>query len=358
MENAAESADRSRQMSGKSALSDLFFRVPVALYRTDEKGDLLTANQALANLLGYANLDELEAARGSVSSFYVDPAGRDKWLSEINEKGLVFDFDVELRRADGSTIWVEDTARAIRDDQGKLLYYEGALIDVTEKVQATRARDEFLATVSHELRNPIAVVVGLSHELADRYESFEDEERREMSDMIARQADDASWLIEDLLVAYRDDVTQVAVSSEKFDIVSDLKTILNVAQREIPLEMSVSAARVIADPRRTRQIMRNLVNNAVNHGGDEIRARVVVGEDLVEVRVCDNGSPISDSEVREIFQAFKRGSQATHPTSVGLGLPVARELARLMGGDVTYAHRDGYSTFTLSLPRPPDEASD
>lgn len=350
MEQASKSSDRRVGMSGASEPGDLFSRVPVALYRTDEDGNLLTANRALANLLGYDDVEQLRSALQSVGAVYVDPSVRDAWIEEINQRGLVFDFDVEFRRADGSTIWVQDTARAIRDDEGELLYYEGALIDVTEKVAATKAREEFLARVSHELRNPIAVVVGLSHELADRYDTFEDSERREMSRMIALQADDASWLIEDLLVAYRDDVSQIAMSPEAFDIVSDIENILEVAERDIALETRAVESKVRADPRRTRQIVRNLVNNAINHGGEEIAVRVEQRGGEVHVRVCDNGDPISETDALEIFQAYKRGSRAIHPTSVGLGLPVARDLARLMGGDVTYSHEDGYSIFTLSLP--------
>ena len=338
-------------MSGLAEPTDLFRRVPVALYRTDEQGNLLVANDALVRLLGYESLGDLVSAMSLVSSVYVDPSQRLLWIEEINEKGLVFDFDVELRRGDGSTIWVQDTARAIRDDQGELLYYEGALIDVTDKIEATKARKEFLATISHELRNPIAVVVGLSHELADRYDAFDDKERHDMSEMIARQADDAAWLIEDLLVAYRDDVSKVSIACEEFDVVEAISTIISVAPDKVDLLIEGNETRVYADPRRTRQIARNLVSTAFNHGGDEVTVRVDSIGELVQVRVCDSGEPIPSSELNDIFSPFKKGSRTNHPSSVGLGLPVARELARLMGGDIGYSHEAGFSIFTLSLPR-------
>lgn len=338
-------------MSDVTEPADLFRRVPVALYRTDQEGNLLVANEALVRLLGYESMGELLSAMNLVSSVYVDPSQRKRWIEEINEKDLVFDFDVELRRGDGSTIWVQDTARAIRDDRGELLYYEGALIDVTDKIEATKARKEFLATISHELRNPIAVVVGLSHELADRYDTFDDKERHDMSEMIARQADDAAWLIEDLLVAYRDDLSKVSIASEQFDVVEAISTIITVAPDKVDLIIEGNETTVFADPRRTRQIARNLVNNAFNHGGDEVTVRVDAVDRSVRVRVCDSGEPIPDSELEDIFSAFKKGSRTNHPSSVGLGLPVARELARLMGGDIEYSHEAGSSIFTLSLPK-------
>ncbi len=350
MENATVSADNPLDMSAAAELGDFFSRVPVALYRSDKAGNLLIANQALANLLGYRDLDHLESSLKSVASVYVDPADRDRWVNQMESEGLVFDFDVEFKRADGATIWVQDTARAIYDEDGELMYYEGVLIDVSDKVEATKARDQFLATVSHELRNPIAAVLGLSRELTDRYMDFDEKERKEMSGMIARQAEDASWLIEDLLVAYRGDVSEVSVSSETFDIVQTAKEILEVTPVDVDLEISGEHARVRADSRRCRQIIRNLVSNAINHGGEQILVRVEPGGETVKVRVCDSGKPISKNDTDEIFEAFKTGSRSSHPSSVGLGLPVARQLARLMGGDVTYRHEGGYSVFTLRLP--------
>lgn len=350
MERTTLSADNRSDMSANSELGDLFSRVPVALYRTDQAGNLLIANEALVSLLGYEDLEHLRSSLTWVSSVYVDPSDRERWVREMEDKGLVFDFDVEFKKADGNTIWVQDTARAIEDENGDLMYYEGALIDVSAKVEATKARDQFLATVSHELRNPITAVLGLSRELADRYQAFDEAERRELSEMIARQAEDASWLIEDLLVAYRDDVAAISVSPEAFDIVETTAQILEVAAVEVHLETVAETSMVRADPRRTRQIIRNLVNNAINHGGDEIAVHIEHDEGAVNVNVCDNGEPISEEDVKQIFQAFKRGSKSNHPSSVGLGLPVARQLARLMGGDVTYRHQEGNSVFSLRLP--------
>lgn len=351
MEGSAGVADRETTMAkGASEISDLFSRIPVALYRTDLEGNLLTANSALAALLGYESFEEAADAIDSVYAVYVDPSDRDRWLEEMARKGLVFDFDVELKKSDGSTIWVQDTARAIEDELGEIIYYEGALIDVTEKVEVKKARDAFLAMVSHELRHPIAAVLGLGQELASSYETFADEDRREMVEMIARQAEDASWLIEDLLVAYRDEVGDVSITSQEFDLVEDLQRVFEVVDHDIDLKVSDQVSGAVGDPRRTRQIVRNLLNNALYHGGDEILVRVSRAGDLVEICVCDDGDEIDQEEVEQIFQAFKRGIRSNHPSSVGLGLPVARKLARLMGGELTYRHEGGYSCFALSLP--------
>ena len=331
-------------------LGDFFLRIPVALYRTTPDGKLVSGNAALAQLLGYEGLSQLHEGLARADTIYVDPQMRDQWVEMISNFGVVHEFDVELKRPDGTTFWVQDTARAVRDSRGRITHYDGALIDVTAKVQARKAKDEFLATVSHELRNPIAVVVGLGEELASNYDTFTDEDRRDIAQMIARQAEDASWLIEDLLVAYRDDVSRVTVTPQVFDIVKEAERVLEVVDYPVTVEVRGEEARVYADPRRTRQILRNLVSNALRYGGDKVAIKVELIGDRLEVRVCDSGPPIASEDVENIFRPFERGSGPEHPKSVGLGLSVARRLARLMNGDLTYRRSDEMTCFVLSLP--------
>ena len=101
-------------------LGALFDRMPVALYRSAPNGRLLAANTALATLLGYESADEILAAVSNVREIYASPELRLKWIEEIEHDGIVYDFDVELRRADGSTVWVEDTARVVKGDDGSI----------------------------------------------------------------------------------------------------------------------------------------------------------------------------------------------------------------------------------------------
>ena len=311
---------------------------------------ILAANPALASLLGYESVKAMNQHLTNVEMIYADPSQRARWIEEIGRVGVITDFDIELRRPDGSTIWVQESARAVRGSQGKVLFYEGSLVDVTDKVRAQKARDEFIAIISHELRNPIAVLVGLGEELANKYESFSDMERRDIAQLIARQADDANWLIEDLLVVYRDDVGQVTVTPQTFDVIKEIERVVEVVDYPIEAQVYEGSTRINADPRRTRQILRNLVSNAIRYGGDKVRIRLTKVGDRIEIWVSDSGDPIHDADVERIFRPFERGSGTRHPKSVGLGLSVARRLARLMDGDLVYRHQGGWSNFVLSLP--------
>lgn len=354
MEKMAGNADNNEVTILIGGIEELFRRLPVALYRSAPDGALLAANPALADLLGYESVAELSADIASVESFYVDRATRRVWLEQISEWGEVLDFEIELRRRDGTTVWVQDNARAVYDDDGHVAHCEGALVDMTEKVRAKKARDEFVATVSHELRNPMSVLLGLAQELANDYEGFSEEERREIAEVMARQADDASWIIEDLLVAYREDMSRVSVGSEPVDVAHEIRRALEGIDAPISFEPGDEAARVLGDPRRTRQILRNLITNAVKYGGDEVR--VVTrrrDETRVDILVCDTGSPLDPDEAERIFESYERGSGLHDARSVGLGLSVARKLARLMNGSLVYEHDGMYSSFIVTLPAAP-----
>lgn len=351
MENEAGFADNDNVTTLVGGIEELLERLPVAIYRSAPDGTLLAANTALADLFGYSSVGELLRDTTSVEDYYVDPPDRELWLNQISEAGEVLDFDIELRRPDGSTIWVQDTARAVFDEDGNIAFCEGALIDMTEKVKAKKARDEFVATISHELRNPMSVLLGLAQELASDYESFSDEGRREVAEMMAHQADDASWIIEDLLVAYREDMSQVTVLSEDFDVAEEVQRVLESFDAPIAFEPDEAASLVRADPRRTRQILRNLVSNAVRYGGDEIKVVTRRGASgTVDIVVCDNGAPMDPQEAERIFEPYERGSGLINPDSVGLGLSVGRKLARLMDGRLSYEHDGDYSAFIVTLP--------
>lgn len=337
-------------MSGIDELKAFFRRMPVAFYRTSTTGQLIAANPALAAILGFDSVEEMMAELKTVETIYMEPAQRADWLRRMATEGVILDFDVQLSRPDGTTIWVRDSARAVRDENGDIEYYEGSLIDVTDKFEAERTKDEFIATVSHELRNPLAAMLGLGQELADNYDTFTDEERRDMAQMIARQADDASWLIEDLLVVYRDNLSQVSVSLREFDVTKEIERVLEVVDYPIDIRVPEGSPLIMADPRRTRQILRNLISNAMRYGGEDIQVTVDKAADRIEVKVQDSGEPIPDADVERIFRAYERGKGPSHAASVGLGLNVSRRLARLMDGDLTYRHEGGWSEFVLSLP--------
>lgn len=245
-------------------------------------------------------------------------------------------------------------------EEGRVVGVIGVSHDITEQARASdhlrqlvRAKDEFVATVSHELRTPLTAVVGFSHELRDRLDRLEADEVRTFIDLIGDQATEVADLVEDLLVASRLDLNEVAVTRDAIHLWDQVDAVL-VARRlgkEVTAVRHEAEAKVFADPVRVRQIFRNLVANADRYGGPHITVRVDRFGDHFALSVIDDGPGIAEAERERIFDPYRRAHKEVGRTeSVGLGLTVSRQLARLMNGDLSYDYRSGHSIFTVTLP--------
>ena len=214
------------------------------------------------------------------------------------------------------------------------------------------SKDQLVASVSHELRTPMTSVVGLARELDERYEDFAEEEIRELISLIVHESTDVANILEDLLVAARADVGGLALVHEPIDLYSEISAALVTASSAtINRHHRTEPLLAWADPGRVRQILRNLVVNATRYGGPDVRVVVNLVGSEVAISVCDDGDPIPMDQRKRIFMPYVGvAGSASVPGSVGLGLTVSRQLARLMGGDLVYDHTGDESKFTLSLP--------
>lgn len=217
------------------------------------------------------------------------------------------------------------------------------------------AKDRFLASVSHELRTPLTGVVGFAELLWDEGETLSEEEKRGIIRNIAWEAGDLAAIIEDLLVAARSEldlvtVTRVPIESRAL-IVKMLETSHESQDGIRVAEGSADDWRVLGDPARLRQILRNLVSNARHYGGSQIELRSASETDQVHIQVADDGDGLPPEEWEKIFEPYYRFHHVeSQPAALGIGLSISRHLARLMGGDLTYRHEEGWSIFELSLP--------
>ncbi len=135
---------------------DLFDRVPVGLYRTQPDGTVLDANPALAHMLGYSEVGEL--MRVNAMLVHASPDQREQEHALLAQTGTARDVELQLRRADGDLIWAQDTVRAVRGDDGNVLYYEGSLINITERKQAEEERERLI----NDLQKALSEVKTLS----------------------------------------------------------------------------------------------------------------------------------------------------------------------------------------------------
>ena len=210
-------------------------------------------------------------------------------------------------------------------------------------------KDRFLASVSHELRTPLTVVSGLAYELHDQPENFTAEERDGLMDMLVEQTDELTGIVEDLLVAARSDIRRVAVHCQEVDLLCMVEQVME--STGVAASTRGDPGHALADPQRVRQILRNLLTNAKRYGGSQVRIDFAEGAGWTEVSVADNGDGIPLEQRQSVFEPYESAhSPTTDVQSVGLGLYIARNLARAMGGDLEYAYDGAWSHFRLRLP--------
>jgi len=228
--------------------------------------------------------------------------------------------------------------------------------DDAEALRASNeSKDKLLASVSHEIRTPLTAIVGLSEEIVANRSSMTAEELDELNGIIAVQSRELAELVEDLLVASRADLGNLSIRPEPTDLGEQVERVIDGLRESNPtnkmLEFTGGTGTALADPLRVRQIIRNLVTNAIKYGGDHIEVTVREREDIATIVVADDGAGVAEREANLIFERYYRSAQSpTQPGSVGIGLAVSRQLAEMMGGSLTYVSDGSHHQFELALP--------
>lgn len=217
-----------------------------------------------------------------------------------------------------------------------------------------RSKDEFLASVSHELRTPLTAVVGFAEVLQNAGNTLSEEKQVRYLQTMVRQGKDLANIVDDLLVAAKAGVGNLHVTLIPTNLRAQAAQVLEAFEQDqvAHIELLGDPVTAVGDPDRVRQILRNFISNALRYGGNTVQVRVLSDDSSSKVLVCDNGIAIPEAEREVIFRPYQRAHNAPGLVgSVGLGLAISRQLARLMGGDVTYRHENGESIFELALPR-------
>lgn len=341
----------------------LFDTAADAFIGMDQEHRIALFNEEAVSLFGY-QVDEIigqplvtllparfrQRHPSHVESFAQDPTVRRRMM---NARGPMWGL-----RKNGQEFPVEVTI-AKRPVDGHF-EFTAVVRDTTEREQAQqaieaslRSKDELIASISHELRTPLAAVVGFAQILQHEESGLSAEERAEVIGLIADEGLDLAGIVDDLLVAAKVKSGTLNAVRVPVDLWAQAAQVLeNRSQQESEhIELIKSSVRAMADPARVRQILRNLISNALKYGGDRIRIKMSSDDTTVRLRVCDNGPGIPEDERQHIFEPYRRADQDPGLTlSLGLGLTISRQLAQLMDGDLTYRHDETESIFELSLP--------
>ena len=259
----------------------------------------------------------------------------------------------------GVDLWLSFVA--VRSPEGVVYAFR----DQTTERRLEDEKTDFIATISHELRTPMAAVYGAAETLLRRGIDASSEEGRQLLEMIAQQATRLRQVTEEVLLTSSLDRGEVRIERRPVDVGELVQSTVNAMQAELePVHIEVDApagAVAAGDPDRIQQVLVNLLENAVKYGGSsDVKVRVEATNGAVRVLVADSGPGILPAERERIFEKFFRGGAPLTRSSggAGLGLYISRELARRMGGRLHVTSRPGAgATFVLELPRSGSQSS-
>lgn len=355
-----------------------------AIFMLDPTGHVISWNVGAERIHGY---QEHEIIGQHFSRFYLPAEQHGNKPAQELEYALVNGQHAEegLRvRKDGTTFWAHVVMTPVYDVAGNLRGFAKVTRDITERKQAedernrlyeaeqqartsaqeaVRVRDAFLSVASHELKNPLTVVLGQAHLLQRRATQegrFSERDLRALT-MISDQAQRLNALITALLDISRIESGQLTIEREPLDLCAVTRRVVAAVQPSLTQHTLVciipdTPLMVEGDTLRLEQVFTNLVGNAIKYSpyGGEITVQVTQQENCIAVAIRDQGIGIPQEALPHLFQRFYRAPNAVghRVTGTGIGLYVVKELVTLHGGTITVASSEGEgSTFTIHLPR-------
>jgi PAS domain S-box-containing protein len=290
-----------------------------------------------------------------------------QWQHSL-ETGETYEIQYRLRHRSGEYRWTLGRALPVRDTSGRITRWMGTCTDIhTQKLaeeelrESNRRKDEFLAMLAHELRNPLAPI----STAAELIKLISTQERRiqQASDIISRQVSYMTDLIDDLLDVSR--VTRGLTELHKesvnlkaviYSAVEQVRPLFDARQHQLRLLIGAADAYVLGDKTRLVQVIANILNNAAKYTpqGGEISLALEISEAEARIRISDNGSGIAPSLLPHVFDLFTQGERTPDRAQggLGLGLALVKSLTTLHNGWVEASSKGvGLgSTFTVGLP--------
>jgi len=350
-----------RQASQLGAFLDT---AAIALHRAGPDGTILWANESELALFGYARE---EYVGHDLREFHVDPQVIDGILGRLHRGEKIVEQAARMRCKDGSVKYVLIDS-SVFWDEGRFVHTQCFTRDVTERKRAeaereeeNRRKDEFLAILAHELRNPLAPVRTAAAYLARRLAAGDDVTRAVR--MIERQVAQMSRLIDDLLDVSRMSRGALALRRERVLCSEVVEAAVEACRDEIDAkghslrtELPTQPIEFDADRDRLIQVLSNLLGNAAKYTppAGRIELRVTpLGDGMLEMTVKDDGIGIPPDKLKEIFDLFARLDHSLgRQGGLGIGLTLARQLVELHGGSIE-ARSPGVghgSEFVVRLP--------
>jgi len=363
-----------RQARAALEESEARFRVmadqtPVLLWMCDARRSFVYVNRSWLEFTGRPLAQETND--GWTAGIHPEDFGpQQAAFTAAFEQRIPYVLEYRLRRSDGQYRWLLDNGVPRFHGDGRFDGYIGACVDITERKEAAatignfeQRKSAFLASLAHELRNPLAPIRS-SIELLQRIPASDDPRAARAQDIIERQCARLAEIVDDLLDLSRIDSGNIQLKRDRVDVAQVIEravarhaSAIRDRRQQLQLDVPRERLRVLADADRLTQVVANLIGNAskfTQAAGTLRIAAAAQPDDCVEIVVADDGPGIEPALQPQLFDLFDRpaGNERKATQGLGTGLALVSRLTRLMGGSVG-VRSDGAgkgSTFTLRLP--------
>lgn len=369
-----KSADESLKES-ELRFRGLYENATIGIYRSTPDGRILLANPTLIKIAGYDSIDEFLNLNAKNS--YADPETREIFKNELEKNGKIFGFESKWKKKDGTVIYIRESARSVKDNDGRDIYYEGTIEDITDKKlteealieakehaeQSDRLKSEFLAQMSHEIRTPLNVILSFTGMMKDELQDKVDEELSKGFDVINEEGKRIMRTVELILNMSELQTGSYSYRAKHFDLFNDIvqkqfKTFQPIAEtKKIIFKLNNPGVDTIieADEYSTNQIFHHLIDNALKYthkGKVEITINRSPRNNLY-VDVSDTGIGIAEEYIPMLFTPFSREEQGytRNFEGNGLGLALVKKYCELNAAEIKVSSIKGKgTTFRVTFP--------
>jgi PAS domain S-box-containing protein len=356
----------------------IFDNAVEGIFQTNADGYYLRVNPALARIYGYDSpADLLRVQPNAHNQLYVDSQRRQTFQKLFQEQDTITDFQSQIYRKDGSTLWIAEHARVVHDANGEIFYYEGFVEDISARKSAEEAlkqakeaaesanmaKSAFIAHMSHELRTPLNAILGFS-QLMLRNNSLATTDQDNLS-TIVRSGEHLLSLINQVLDISKIEAGKIIYNPQNFDLyrlLNDLQDIFAFKAQEkgvqfICEQLNDISRYICTDELKLRQVLINLLNNAIkftDQGG--VALKISQKDDnygfFLTFSVEDTGNGIATEELEDLFQSFvQTASGKNAQEGTGLGLVISQKFVQVMGGNLQVSSQvNRGTTFSFTIP--------